>query len=240
VITVLAFGVRPPSHIVTRYSLSLYVLALCVGLLAASHLGDVAARRFHLRRKVASIGAVACCLLAFWLSEDLNASHLLHLNSDAVAFRTGQYERFSRHWYSRADFERPAQFVNAAASDGDKIIVSHNAGPTAAYLTADFAIHWPTDNLAFADISRDGGTRDIWSNKKLLSSFDAVAKYAQKTGRVWLILRSAGDPLQLDPERLWPGRVKGVEVYSPGRDGRIEVRRIDLKGPSEMPGHRPN
>ena len=41
------------------------------------------------------------------MSEDFNAFHLANLNSDIIAFRTGTYEKFASHWYSRWDFQHP-------------------------------------------------------------------------------------------------------------------------------------
>lgn len=35
--------------------------------------------------------------------------------------------------------------------------------------------------------------------------------------------------MNLDPEGVWPGKVKNVEIYKPGRDKRIEVWKISLE-----------
>jgi hypothetical protein len=229
VAVLLAFGIEPPKYVATRYSQFLYPLALCIGLLAVGYIWE-SARRRGLGKRIANTGAFACCLLAFGVSEDFNASHLMHLNSDAVAYRTGEYERFYRHWYPRMDFERPAEMVNAGAVGGDKIIVSHFMHAAAAYVKPEFAMWWPQDKSTFTDISRDGGKREIWSGRRILSSVEDIIGYTRETTRVWLILKVEDDSLQPDPQRWWPGRVKAVETFVPGRDGRAAVMRIDLKG----------
>ena len=71
-------------------------------------------------------------------------------------------------------------------------------------------------------------TYKLWTGKRLLSGIEDVIEYTQNADRVWLIALGV-ESLELDPERLWPRRVKNVEVYTPGRDGRIAVRRVDLK-----------
>ncbi|MBW2662029.1 MAG: glycosyltransferase family 39 protein [Deltaproteobacteria bacterium] len=48
VIVVLAMGLHPPLYIETRYSQFLYPLALCVGLLSAGYVGEIARRRYNL------------------------------------------------------------------------------------------------------------------------------------------------------------------------------------------------
>ncbi|MBW2662028.1 MAG: hypothetical protein JRD93_08605 [Deltaproteobacteria bacterium] len=173
--------------------------------------------------------AIALCLLAFSMSEDFNAFHLMHLKSDTVAYRMGRYERFEKHWYPRWDFERPAKLVNEAVSDGSKIVVSWQVNTVGYYLKPEFAVYWPMENVSFASISRDGGTRELWSGKPLLSTTEELIEFTQKADKVWLVVLGKNDSLKLDPEMVWPGRIKNVEVFTPGRDKRIEVWKIELR-----------
>jgi hypothetical protein len=230
VVVLLAFGAQPPTVVATRYSQFLYPLALCVGLLAVQRVWELASRERGWGNGFANSGAVACCVLAFGMSEDFNPSHLVHLNSDAVSYRTGEYERFFRHWYPRMDFQRPAELVNADAVAGDKVIVSHFMHTAAAYVKPEFAMWWPRDRFTFTHVSRDGGTREIWSGKQIVSTVEDLIEYTRGADRVWLILKSEEDSLEPEPESWWPGRVENVETYRPGRDGRSVVWRVDLKG----------
>jgi hypothetical protein len=228
-IIVLIMGLQPPQQIQARYSHFLYPLALCIGMLSAAQLGAVLKRHFLGSEILSKISAMFLCVVAFTISEDLNAYHLSHLNSNDVVFRTGRYEKFEKHWYPRWDFRKPSELVNRSASLGDRIIVSHKVNTAAAYLSPEFAVFWPRENVAFASISRDRGTRELWSGSRLLSTFEDVAEYGQKADSVWLVvLDHENDELRVDPRTLWPGRVRDVEIFTPGRDKRIQVWKIDL------------
>lgn len=229
VIVVIVMGFRPPFYIETRYSQFLYPLALCVGLLFAGHVGEIARRRYNFNEGFSTGMAIALCLFAFSMSEDFNAFHLVHLKSDTVAYRMGRYERFEKHWYPRWDFERPAKLVNEAASDGSRIVVSWHVNTVGYYLKPEFAMYWPREVAYFAAISRAGGTRELWSGKRLLSTIEELIEFTKKADNVWLVVLGKNDSLKLDPEMVWPGRVQDVEVFRPGRDERIEVWRIELR-----------
>jgi hypothetical protein len=229
VICVIAFGLRPPLYSETRYSFFLYPLALGIGLLSAGQAMERLAGRFNGHAGVLKASTVGLCLMAFLLSEDYNFTHLRQPNSQAIAYRTGEYQRFERHWYPRWDFLRPAELVNASAPAGSRIIVSLHVNTVAAYLKSEFAMYWPRESSTFPIVSREGGTREMWSGRRLLSTIEEVADYTRGSERVWLVVKGKSIGHRLDPEAVWPGRVKDVQVYGPGRDGRIEVWRIDLK-----------
>lgn len=74
---------------------------------------------------------------------------------------------------------------------------------------------------------RERGTRELWSGRRLLSTFDDMKEYTQKAKSVWLVLYPGWG--SLDPVALWPGRVKSVDVCKPGADKRIEVWKIELR-----------
>ena len=164
------------------------------------------------------------------MSEDFSVLYLRDLKSDAVTYRLERYEKFARHWYPRWDFQRPAELVNAAASNGSRVVVSDKVSTVAAYLKPEFAVFWPREDIRFRGISRNAGKRELWSGRQLLSTIEEVIEYTQNADTVWLlVLGLRADPLRLDPEVAWPGRVQNVVVYRPGRDERIEVWRIELR-----------
>jgi hypothetical protein len=227
-VVVFVFGIFPPLEFETRYSHFLYPLALCVALMSAVRVGEILNRRLMLSQVVWKTLAIAFCLSFFLMSEDVDAHHLLHPNSDRVAYRMGPYEKFSRHWYPRWDFQRPAEFLNAAASDGATVIIMSSANTVGAYLKSDFVIYWRRTDSRFALVSREGGSRELWSGRRMLSTFQDLAEYTQGAQTVWLVFYPGWE--SLEPSAVWPGRVLSVEVHKPGIDKRIEVWRIELKG----------
>jgi len=226
VIIVLAFGVFLPFEFETRYCYFIYPLGLCVVVLSAIQLGEKLRQRFIMKETIANGLVAAMCLLIFAASEDFNTFHLFNLNSDSVAYRTGRYERYSRHWYERWDFRKPAELVNEAASMGSRIVVMGNANTAAVYLKPEFAVYWDREDVRFPDISREGGTKELWSDKQLLNTIEDVKDYTQNAESVWLLLYPGWG--SLDPDAIWCGRVRKVEVYKPGRDRRVEVWKIQL------------
>lgn len=229
VITVVLLGVQPPNFFETRYVYFLYPLALCVALLSAGQVVEVLRRYFTKPKSVTKFIVIGLCLIGFSLTEDFDTFHLTHANSDAVAFRTEKYERFSTHWYQRWDFERPAEFLNKAVSDGDTVIVSCDVDTLGFYLPRKYMIYFPRDGADYAVVSRNRGTRELWSGKPMISSIQEVIDLTQTSERVWLVLYPGWGSLKLDPEAVWPGRVKNVQVFTPGRDKRVEVWKIALK-----------
>jgi hypothetical protein len=225
-LVVILFGLNTPELIRTRYSHFLFPLLICIGLLSADQLGAILKRHHAAVRKFPTV-MFAVCLLIFMVSEEFNLLHLMHLNSPDVAFRTNKYSRFSLHWYPRMDYRRPAELVNTEVSGAAKIIITGRALGAAAYMNNDFAVYWHRGGAAFPAISREGGTRELWSDRRLLSTNEEVIEHAKEADHVWLISYPGWD--SLDPKALWRDRVQRIDIFKPGLDKRIEVWRIQLK-----------
>jgi hypothetical protein len=223
---VVLIGVQPPLYFETRYTHFLYPIALCVALLSASQAAGALKHCFHKTRHAAGILAMAVCLGVFGLSEDFDAFHIFHVNAEAVSFRTGEYSRFSNHWYPRWDFERTAELVDSQASETSRVILANHVDTMAFYLEREFVFYWPRDVDDYKIVSRSGGTRELWSGKGMISSAAEVVEHTQKAESVWVVFYPAW--ISFDPEAWWPGRVQSVETFVPGRDERIEVWRISL------------
>ncbi len=229
VVVVVLMGVQPPNFFETRYMYFLYPLVLCVALLSAGQVAEALGRYFTKSKRITKYIIIGLCLFGFSLTEDFDTFHLCHANSDAVAYRTGKYERFSDHWYQRWDFEWPAEFLNRATYDGDTIIVSRDVDTLGFYLSREYTIYFPRDAADYEVVSRDRGTRELWSGKPMISSIPEVIDLARNSKRVWLALYPGWGSLKLDPESVWPGQVKDVQVFIPGRDRRVEVWKIEIR-----------
>ena len=228
VVVVVLMGVQPPNFFETRYIYFLYPLALCVALLSAGQFAEALRPYFAKPKSVTKFIMIGLCLFGFSLTEDFDTFHLSHAHSDEVAFRTDKYERFSAHWYQRWDFERPAEFLNKAVSDGDTVIVSRDVDTLGFYLSREYTIYFPRDAADYGVVSRSRGTRELWSGKPMISSIPEVPHLARNSERVWLALYPGWGSLKLDPESVWPGRIKNVQVFTPGRDKRVEIWKIEL------------
>ena len=229
VIMVIALGIRPPYRIETRYSFFIYPVLLCLAVLSAVSIQRLFHQRLNLSKWRSQFGAIALCSMLFFVSEDLNLSYLFNVSSEAATFRLGKFEGFQNHWYPRWDFQTTAEFIDARATPGDRIVVSDKVNTTGAYLKSDFAVFWPQSDRSFTDISREQGQRELWSNHRLLNSYEDFVKYIDGADKVWLVLYGGEDALKVDPENLWFDRIKSIQKFRPGRDNRIEVWKIVLK-----------
>jgi hypothetical protein len=230
VLLVIAMGVRKSLYLETRYSYYIYPFLLCVALLSGVRLGEILERRLIKRETLSKSFAIALCLIAFGLSEEFNSFHLLNLDSDIIAYRMGNYDRFSSHWYQRWDFKGVAEFLDANTSETSMIILSREVDTMAFYLKKEFIFYWDRDSDDYTIVSRDRGTREVRSGNPMISTTQEVINLSQSAKSVWLVFYPEWRTWQLNPETVWPGRVKSVEVYKPGRDKRIEVWKIEFKG----------
>jgi hypothetical protein len=228
-IVITTYGFFPPIYSTTRYSYFLYPLLLCVFLLSCYQIGNLISKRLGIRKTISHGFVLSGILILFFISEDFNISHILNLRSEEVHYRMGRFERYSLHWYTRRDYLRPAEMVNKYRTDNDRVIVSSSIITVSAYLNDGFAVFCPREDVIFPLISREKGTLEIWSNHRLLSTSDDVMEYTFDADTVWLIVLDEVNSEYLDPDLLWPDRIKSLESFKPGYDKRIKVLRIDLK-----------
>jgi len=227
-IIIVMIGILPPRWSETRYTHFIYPLVLCGGVLSAFQLGEFMRRRFSGNGSASMPWIMFFCLSSFAATEDFNFFHLINLNADSIAFRTEKYAKFETHWYPRWDFENPAELINSNSSANSRIIVSCDADTIGYYLKGDFAIYFPMDAPDYSIISRDRGRRELWSGKRMLSNIEGIKDFTRDTESVWLVTYPKWGSLRVEPEEIWPGRVRKVEIYKPGRDKRIEVKKIEI------------
>jgi hypothetical protein len=79
-------------------------------------------------------------------------------------------------------------------------------------------------------VSRNLGTTELWSGKPIISTFQDIRKLTEGTSNVWIVRYPLWEPLSENPNEIWPqSTIKGVEVFRPGHDSRIEVLKIELQ-----------
>jgi hypothetical protein len=168
--------------------------------------------------------------VAFALSTDFNPAHLIRTGSPEVAFRLGDYERFQSAWISRPDHRSPAEFLNGNEEVGPKTpIVVERLLPVSHYLDREHAIYFGGHTEDFLLSSRDRGTREKWTDNRLLSTPEELAAYTASASEVWVV-RWMVDPnfSQVDLHTVWANRAPEFSRVFLSEDGRIEVVRARL------------
>ena len=147
-----------------------------------------------------------------------------------MAFRLGQFERFEGAWIPHPDHRGPAEFLNRNDEIGPTTpIVIERLLPVSHYLDRKHAIYFGRDTTDFVLSSRAKGTREKWTNNRLLSMPAELAAYTASASEVWVV-RWVDDPAfgQVDLERVWAGRAPELTRAFLSEDGRIEVVRARL------------
>ena len=102
--------------------------------------------------------------------------------------------------------------------------------PVSYYLEREHAIYFGRDTSDFLLSSRERGTRELWTNNRLLSTPEELAAYTKAAREVWVV-RWVDDPSEfkdVDLATVWAGRAPELSRAFLGEDGRIEVIRARL------------
>jgi hypothetical protein len=237
VVTMLLYGLFVTTSYAIRYWYHLYPVILC---LIALVLAEIIRRLPRVSDGLAdSYGALAFLAL-FALSTDFNPAHLSRTGSSEVAFRLGDYERFQNAWISRPDYRSPAEFLNGNEEVGSTTpIVVERLLPVSHYLDREHAIYFGRHTEDFILSSRERGTREKWTNNRLLSTPDELAAFTASAREVWIV-RWIVDPnfSQVDLDAVWADRTPELSRVFLSEDGRIEVIRARLAPARDGDSHR--
>src|SRR4030067_1293005 len=126
-------------------------------------------------------------LLMFSVTEDFNFSHIVDVSAMEANFRIGKYKQFQEHWYERFDYKSPALYVNENITEGDSVIIDSN--PFFAYLTMDAIFFSPRNTYWFPQFSRNFGTEEIWSGRRMISDISSIINAVPKDNNnsLWVI-----------------------------------------------------
>jgi hypothetical protein len=146
----------------------------------------------------------------------------LNIRSQEVSLRTGSFERYAAIWSARSDILSPASFVASAIENGDGVIVQ-GLPAVSQYLSIPYALYLSRDDMRFPRVSREGGTIDVWSNQRLLSTDADLSATCEAATTIWVVRRSGDD--QGFCRGMW-AMVQDT-IVDVGADGRVEVVRMD-------------
>lgn len=233
------FGILRADYSELRYWYFIYPVILCV---IATGFQDLANRLVNgatdttASRRGGWIAVIAF-LAAFGLSGDFQPRHLAVIASHDVTFRTGPYHNRGAIWYDRKDYASPARYIERVLakvpeSGATRVIVTA-AEPASFYLGREHAVYLDRGAGTFTLVSRERGTRELWSNRRLLNQPRDVERYTETAREVWLIRPAAPKKRPFTVDEVWGGKVRSETVHCAGIDGRIEVVQIKLSGPEQ-------
>ena len=195
--------------------------------LIALSLAEAATRWLRLSEISARRAAGIAFLLAFALGPDFQPRHILNVGADAVRYRTDRFARFADTWYPRWDVRTAAATLTRwhAAAPGARIVVD-TLPALSYYLALEHAVYLDRARTRFADDSRERGRRDLWSDRRLLSTPQELLAYADPAEELWLVRATEPAGRGADLDALPAGRLTEVGRAVLGQDGRIELVRL--------------
>jgi hypothetical protein len=222
VMMMMLYGLFETTSSTTRYWFHLYPVILC---LIALVIADLIRRLWRASDELAATAGAIVFLLTFMLSSDFNPSHLVRAGSLEAGFRLGEFQRFENAWVPHPDYRGPAEFLNGSAEVAPTApIIVERLLPVSYYLDWEHAIYFGRHTTDFNLSSRERGTRELWTDNRLLSTPDELAAHTASAPEVWIV-RWVVDPAftQVDLESVWADRAPALSRAFLSEDGRIEV-----------------
>ncbi len=124
---------------------------------------------------------------AFIYSNDFNLYHLTNIDADDINYRMIYNNSIKKHLYRRWDIETPVNYVKDNMAEDDIIIINENSQeyylPKVDYYSFDFR------HQAFIALSVEGGTKERWSNTKLLNNNkDLINLIETRKSTIWFLV----------------------------------------------------
>ena len=176
--------------------------------------------KYLAKKIIHNIAYIFTILLVFVLSKDFSAYHLINIDKADVNYRMIYPNKYKVHLYRRWDVKTPTDYIKEHLNKGDIIMLNENSPefylPYVDYFSFDYK------HKAFVVISVKKGTRERWSNAKMIYTYDDLINFIENRKRtLWFIVF---------PENylIAPGfyeRYKENIVYQ-GIDGMLKVFRF--------------
>jgi hypothetical protein len=209
------------------YPLALYAIALSLLELTKSVLSRCPAR--------ADLIAGCLSLVLFAMSSDFNPRHLIGVTQPDASFQIGRFEGREAIWYPRHDYASPAEFLGAkVVADLQIPIIVVELPPVSHYLDLDRAVFYPRREALFDSVSRERGTREIWSQRRLLSTDEDLLEFTASSEAFWLVRLVDTERHPFRVVDVWKRRPIRLNRKFLSRDGRIEVVYVTLQ-PANAP-----
>jgi hypothetical protein len=246
------FSVFHAPQMSTRYFYFVYPVLLTLVAMAVSDGAGLVLSRLDRERWPRTALSILLFMVFFAASEDFQPRHIIGVSGREANFRLGEFERYEPVWYWRYDYASPGRFASEAtgSNDDEPRLIVVDQPPVSYYVERAHAIYIPRETQKFRGVSRVRGTVHLWSNQRLLSTFDEVREYTHSAQDVWLV--RFRDPRRdpTGPRRrflseywappfpegeIWGDRLVTADRKFIGEDGRIEVVSIRLHPPESRP-----
>jgi len=227
-----AFGVLDTTFYAgMRFSFFIYPVMLYTVALSALQLTERFLPKFAAR---ADLIAGCSCLVLFAASSDFSPRHLIGVAGPEASFRIGAFEDRGEIWYPRYDYASAAEFLEARSIDNPQMpIITVGLPPVSHYLDLDHAVFYPRGRPIFHAVTRDRGTRDLWSQRRLLGTDEDLRSYTAGAEAVWLIRFAKPGLQRFRAEEVWSERILDVRRDFLSEDGRIEAVTVTLRPVAE-------
>jgi hypothetical protein len=230
----LVLGLFTPNIITTRYTYFAYPVALAMLVLSVRDVVGLLPKGRSRPPMAAAVG-VPAALALFAVGGDFHPRHLASVGSYESTYRTEEFEAHEITWYDRDDDVPTAEFV-ADASDPEDVVIVVETPAISHYLSREHAVYLDWRGQRFANVSRERGTLDLWSNQRLLGTPEQVADLTRCVeGPVWIIESLEGRQW-LDPLAIWGDQLGDVETVFVNPDRSQEVLRVSLISDAACPG----
>lgn len=177
-------GAIPTSYNETRYTFFLYPLLVCIAGYAVYVISEKLA---SWRPEIIWIPPIMFVAL-FLVSSDFAYSHLTTISSYETNFRMGYSKRLTRHYYPRADFRSPAEYVNENSKAEDTVIVSSVSFTE--YLNDTDYVYLDESETRYRNQACPNTRRERWSDLPLLGTTSELASIDAGTGTrpTWFVI----------------------------------------------------
>lgn len=175
-------GAINTSYISTRYTFFLYPVVVLFSTIVLHKLVKIFISNSHLKALVSGILMAA----VIWVSEDFGLNHMLYIDSMEINYRMDYDEKIAEHYYTRADYKTPAEYINHNIEVGHIVITSELTPEY--YLEQLDYVYRDHKHGEFSAVSTSGGKRERWTGANLIyreAELYNLIKKAKST--VWMI-----------------------------------------------------
>ena len=165
-----------------------------------------------------NISFISLILITFLLSRDFNYYHLTNIDHQDVNYRMiYTNNNYKRHLYRRWDIMTPINYVKKNLGENDIIMIDENSMKF--YLPRVDYFNFNYRHQAFSSLTVENGTRERWSNAKLIYTNKDLINFIQNRKKtIWFLVYPEFWFKEIDFYK----RYKNNLVYQ-GVDGMIKV-----------------
>ena len=122
----------------------------------------------------------------FVFSNDFSINHLVNIDEKSINFRMDYDKFYKKHIYRRWDIKTPSDFVTRNIKENDLIMLNENSPehylPRVDYFNFDYK------HRAFVALSVEHGTKERWSNAKLIYKNEDLINFIEnRKNTIWFL-----------------------------------------------------